>query len=253
LKHFSTLTAAIRNKDFTYRNEELFIFVPKRHAGRISYSCRYLILKAFKPEFEEVWHPLAICFWYCYAWGLPEEEERNDKLLLKFNIGGVLDIDLSLQRGAVKKTDDGKTYSVFGVRYKDLNYVNLDIGIYMHGLIMGFKLSKLEDPNVEMVSLNKLLTIASSRRIHFGGRAFTATKDEEIREKTDQTVNRQILNRENDDETLGLFSKLISSRKREHSEGEQSVRSVVVVAQKLKGNNGKKEGIAEDGMDFDDW
>lgn len=257
LRNFSCLTEAIRNKDFTYRNEHTFADVPKKISGLVSYTCRYFILNACKPEFETYWHPAAVCFWYCFAWGMPTETEKH---LLEFNISGVLDIDLAMRKGAVRSIPEENTYLVCGVKYGELNKSNIDVGVYMHGLVRGFRLTIEEDPTVEMVSVRKLMSMADQiktgemKRIHFGGRVFTAIRDEEIREKTDLTVSRQIINAANDDTAMGLFSQLIRSGKRPLSEG-STVKSVVVVPKKTRTDDSGNMVIGDpsDQMDFDDW
>lgn len=53
------------------------------------------------------------------------------------------------------------------------------------------------------------MKVGEKVRIHFGGRVYTAIKDDEIALMTDLTITRQIMNIANDDGELNMFSKLL--------------------------------------------
>lgn len=211
LKHFDGLLRRIRrHKDFQFENEHISKEVPERQKAIVSYNARYLLLKAFEPRFKEFWHPFNICFWYCF---------RHDTLPLPpskvhfiFKLGGSLDLDLSLQSGAVQLDKESSTYTVCGIPYHHLRKNRNSIDEYLHGLITGFRLTTYGEEGIEKCSIAKLIYFRKTmpmntcKRIHFGGRKFTAIRDDEVALQTDQTVSRALIGLANDDEALSLLS-----------------------------------------------
>lgn len=116
----------IRMKDFRFSNETILIDIPEQKRQQISFSARYLLLKAFEPGFRDYWHPV----WYCFCRETPSFHCR--KHCFKFTLCGVLHIDFTRQSGAVKADYEAGNYIICRTPYSQVNTVIEDMGVYMH-------------------------------------------------------------------------------------------------------------------------
>lgn len=136
MSNFKALLQRVKYKDFSYHNSSITEYIAKRNSGEISYSARYMIIKAMMPSFKEYWHPILISFWYCFTETTPDPGSTNH--LFKFNMGGILDIDVTLESGTVHADKKENTYIICGSKSAKLGKELIKSEECLHGLIPGF-------------------------------------------------------------------------------------------------------------------
>lgn len=221
LKNFDYLMGKINKIVFKWRNENMCNDIPKLKRARVSFTARSMLLRCLNPINKSNWHPIHICFWYCFAYFTPSEMDRT--IEFRFTYAGAVEIDLTLESGALRYDKKEDEYYLLNTKCETSGNKDIDTGGLLHGFLKGFKMSTNLDPSLPMISVSQLsrdyhnIFDGFRCQVHWGGRVFVATKDPEVDIQTEKTITRQIRSynaEQKDDSNYSAFGGL----KRQNSE-----------------------------------
>lgn len=124
--NFDYLMSKIRNNNFKLRNEQISLEILRNKRFIVSFTVRSLVLRAIDPSVSSSWHPINIYFWYCFSY------ETLPIVLNSFEFSFIfsesVDIDLTLEKGALRYDRDEKKYYLINSVFKTNINKHLDTG-----------------------------------------------------------------------------------------------------------------------------
>lgn len=133
--NFSYLTGKLNARNFKWRNEQMMADVPKNKRSPVSFTARSLLLRCLDKEHKNKWYPLNICFWYCFANESPFPTQNT--MDFKFIFGNSVDVDLTLDTGALRFDKEENKYYLLNTKFKTSGEKDTDVGGLLHGFLKG--------------------------------------------------------------------------------------------------------------------